>query len=248
MALRGLPPVEFQQRTNKAVPLFSYPREQPPPGTLDIQVTTAPSLSLLYDQFSDHGADDDLDTLRATIDTATEATVRQTQQLGGYVAHDQRAWPCRMEISPIIHPAVPGIPGTRLHLHLLIGPTAVAVNDGVRYEIDRGALDDVLDDLYVSFRGSIEYHTSDRFRHLELHWGLPRAAAPFEILNPPLPGELSSTDYFLEPCTGLWGTDYEIWTAPSAEYRSNNLERQRRAAQRPWAGPAHPDERVYPFG
>ncbi|GAA1092718.1 MULTISPECIES: hypothetical protein [Pseudonocardia] len=248
MTLRGLPAVEFQQPTNKAVPLFSYPHEQPPAGALDIQVTAAPTLSLLYDRLCGQDSPADLDTFRATIDIATQSTVRETQQLGGYVAHAGRAWPCHLEITPVIHPVVPGIPGSRLHLHLLVGPTAIAVHDGRRYPIDRGSIDDVVDDIYVSFRGAIEYHTTDRFRRIELHWGPPRAAAPFEILSPPLHEELASTDYFIGPCTGLWSSEHEIVLAPDAEYRDFDREIQRKAALQPWAGPAHPEERVYPFG
>lgn len=243
MGLQGLPPVAFQQRTNKAAPLFSYPRERPPAGSLDVQITVAPTLSLLYDQLSEQGDTPRLRIFRETVDLAAQATVCQAQQLAGYVGHNGRAWPSHLEITPVIHPAVSGIPGTRLHLHLFIGPTAIVVDDGHRYDIDRGALSDALDDIYVCFRSSIEETTTERFNDLGLDWGPPRPSAPSEILNPPLFRDLISTEYFLEPCTGLWGNEYEIWLAPSDEYRRDSRDRELRAAQRPGAGAVDLEQR-----
>ncbi|MBN9739470.1 MULTISPECIES: hypothetical protein [unclassified Pseudonocardia] len=246
--MKGLRPAVSQRATNKAVPLFGYPHEQPPPGALDLQVSVAPTLSLLNDRLVAQGDTDDLDLLIQAVHTAVGRTVTQTQMLGGYVARDGRAWPCHLEITPVVHATLPGHPGSWLHAHLMVGPTARAVDDGARYDIDRGSLYDVLDSLYSTFRRSIEYRTTDAFRNRELHWGPPRASAPFEILVPPLHQELDTTEHFREPCTGLWDQQHEIWLLPTADYRAETRRREQRAAQRPWAGPAHPEERVYPFG
>ncbi|ALL79691.1 hypothetical protein AD006_31535 (plasmid) [Pseudonocardia sp. EC080610-09] len=237
-----------QLATNKAVPLFVHPDEEPPVGALDLQVSVAPTLSLLFDRFVERGETDDLDLLRRAVSSAVERTVTQTQLLGGYAARDGRAWPCHLEITPIIHSVLPGQTGSWLHAHLMVGATARVAGESARCELDRGSLQDVLDDLYSTFRSSIEYRTTDAFRHLELHWGPPRASAPFEILIPPLHQELATTEHFRAPCTELWEQQHEIWLLPTPEHRAETLRREQRAAQRPWAGPTPPDERIYPFG
>ena len=61
------------------------------------------------------------------------------QRQGGYVTggHRGRAVPARLEITALVEDTVPDQPTMRLHTHIYVGRTAVALDTGERHPVDR---------------------------------------------------------------------------------------------------------------
>ena len=84
----------------------------------------------------------ELDQLRGVYAGLAAKTVTDVQRQGGYVTggHRGRAVPARLEITALVEDTVPDQPTMRLHTHLYVGRTAIALDTGERHPVDLGEL------------------------------------------------------------------------------------------------------------
>ena len=115
---------------------------RPPADALDLYFHAPLSLSLLADAYAAHGMRRELDQLRGLYAGLAVKTVTDVQRQGGYVTggHRGRAVPARLEITALVEDTVPDQPTMRLHTHLYVGRTAIALDTGERHPLDLGEL------------------------------------------------------------------------------------------------------------
>ena len=122
--------------------LFDPDRQRPPADALDLYFHAPLSLSLIGDAFAHNRMDRELSQLLEVYAGLAAGIIRDVQRQGGYVTggHRGRAIPARLEITAIAHNQVPDQPTMRLHTHLYVGRTAVALDTGERHPVDLGEL------------------------------------------------------------------------------------------------------------
>ena len=83
--------------------------------------------------------------------------IRDVQRQGGYVTggHRGRAIPARLEITAIAHNQVPDEPTMRLHTHIYVGRTAVALETGERHPVDLDKLSNAADFAWRGYLGRL---------------------------------------------------------------------------------------------
>lgn len=212
--------------------LFDPSREQPPADALDLYFHAPLSLSLVGDAFSYNRMDRELDQLLDLYAGLAGGIIRDVQRQGGYVTggHRGRAIPARLEITAMADNAVPGEPTMRLHTHLYVGRTAVALETGERHPVDLGELRDAAD---FAWRGYLSRLRDETARVLGFVWhaAADRHPSDQEIVEPPMAEHIAGHE--LGVCPGDFGPREQIladqrWRAGIREMEQFiNAERDR---------------------
>ncbi len=189
--------------------LFDPSREQPPGDALDLYFHAPISLSLVGDAFSYNRMDRELGLLLDVYAGLASAVIRDVQRQGGYVTggHRGRAIPARLEITAVAHNEVPDEPTMRLHTHIYVGATAVALETGERHPVD---LDKLHNAANFAWRGYLTRLVSETAAVLGFVWdALPgRHAGNQEIVEPPMAEHVG--DHGFGVCPGDFGPREQI--------------------------------------
>ena len=203
-------------------PLFDPGQgDSPPADALDLYFHAPISLSLLGDAYAAHGMERELGQLLDLYAGLAAVTVTDVQRQGGYVTggHRGRAVPARLEITSLVHNAVPGEPTMRLHTHIYVGRTAIALDTGDRYPVDGKHLERAVDFGWASYLTRLVNRTTDV---LGFTWApLPgHTSGDEEIVDPPLAEHVPGHTFGV--CPGEYGPREQImadarWRADVAE-------------------------------
>jgi hypothetical protein len=203
-------------------PLFDPDRGGRPPGDAwDLYFHAPISLSLLGDAYAAHGMDRELDQLLGLYAGLAAGTVTDVQRQGGYVTggHRGRGVPARLEITALVENTVPGEPTMRLHTHLYVGRTAIALDTDERHPVDVDRLRRAADGSWADYLTRLENRTTDV---LGLVWApLPgHTSGDVEIVDPPLAEHVPGHRFGV--CPGEYGPREQImadarWRAGVAE-------------------------------
>ena len=203
-------------------PLFDPDRGGRPPGDAwDLYFHAPISLSLLGDAYAVHGRHRELDQLLGLYAGLAAGTVTDVQRQGGYVAggHRGRPVPARLEITALVHNAVPGEPTMRLHTHLYVGRTATALDSGERHQVDVERVHRAANGAWRSYLTRLENRTTEV---LGLVWApLPgHTSGDVEVVDPPLAEHVAGHRFGV--CPGEYGPREQImadarWRAGVAE-------------------------------
>ncbi len=189
--------------------LFDPDRQQAPGDALDLYFHAPISLSLIGDAFAHNGMDYELGRLLEVYAGLAAAIIRDIQRQGGYVTGGfrGRAIPARLEITAIAHNQVPDQTTMRLHTHIYVGATAVALETGERQPVDLGELSDAAD---FAWGGYLTQLVSESAAVLGFVWdALPgRHAGNQEIVDPPMAEHIAGHD--LGVCPGDYGLREQI--------------------------------------
>ena len=149
--------------------LFDPDHAQPPADALDLYFHAPLSLSLVGDAFAHNRMDRELGLLLQVYAGLAGGIIRDVQRQGGYVTggHHGRAIPARLEITALAHNQVPDQTTMRLHTHLYVGRTAVALETGERHPVDLGELNDAAD---FAWRGYLGRLVDESTRALGFTW------------------------------------------------------------------------------
>lgn len=204
----------------------------PPADALDLYFPAPISLSLLGDTYAAHGMDRELDQLLGLYAGLATATVTDVQRQGGYVTggHRGRAVPARLEITALAENAVPGEPTMRLHTHIYVGRTAIALDSGERHPVDRDRLRRAADFAWTGYLTRLVDETTDI---LGFTWApLPgHTSGDVEVVDPPMAKHVAG--HSMGTCPGEYGPREQImadteWRADVADSaRIIALERAR---------------------
>jgi len=152
------------------------------------------------------------------------AIIRDVQRQGGYVTggHRGRAIPARLEITAMAHNQVPDQPTMRLHTHIYIGCSAVALETGERHPVDLGELTDAAD---FAWRGHIGRLRDETARVLGFVWdaALHRHPSDQEIVDPPMVEHIAGHEFGV--CPGDFGPREQIMA--DARWRAGIRESER---------------------
>jgi hypothetical protein len=192
-------------------PLFNPEHAGPPADAWDLYFHAPLSLSLLGDAYATHGMERELDRLLNVYAGLAAGTVTEVQRQGGYVAggHRGRAVPARLEITALAENTVPGEPTMRLHTHVYVGRTALALDTGERHAVDVGRLERAAD---FAWRGYLTRLVNETTNVLGYGWApLPgHTSGDREIVDPPIAEHVAS--HSLGVCPGEYGPREQILT------------------------------------
>ena len=209
---------------------------RPPKDALYLYLHAPISLPLLGDAYAAHGMERELGQLLgfyAGLAGLAGDTVTEVQRQGGYVTggHRGRAIPARLEITALAENDIPGEPTMRLHTHIYMGRTAVALETGERHPVDLGRLNRSADFAWTGYLTRLV----DDSTALS---GFDRAPLPGhtsgdeEIVDPPVAEHVAGHTFGV--CPGEYGPREQImadaqWRAGVAESaRIIAIERARR--------------------
>ena len=186
------------------VALFDPDHDPAPVDALDLYFHAPISLSLVGDAFAFNRMDRELDQLLDVYAGLAGGIIRDVQRQGGYVTggHRGRAIPARLEITAIAHNQVPGQATMRLHTHIYIGRTAVALDTGERHRVDLDKLSNAAD---FAWRGYLGRVVDESTRALGFAWdALPgHHSADEEIVDPPMAEHITGHEFGV--CPGDYG-------------------------------------------
>ena len=206
------------------VALFDPSREQPPTDALDLYFHAPISLSLVGDAFAFNRMDRELDQLLDVYAGLAGGIIRDVQRQGGYVTggHRGRAIPTRLEITAIAHNQVPGEPTMRLHTHIYIGRTAVALDTGERHPVDLSKLSNAANFAWRRYLGRL---VDDSTQTLGFVWApLPgHTSGDQEIVDPPMAEHIAGHEFGI--CPGDFGPREQILA--DARWRAGIRESER---------------------
>jgi hypothetical protein len=200
--------------------------EAPPPDALDVYFHAPLSLSLVAGAFAQHGMDRELELLREAYLAAAGRAVCDLQRQGGYVAggHRGRAIPARLELTSVVEDTVPSVAGARLHTHVYLGRSAVALTEyaGQRHPVHLDELRQGMDFAWGSYYSELERETE---RLLGFVWDSEpgRHSARTEIVHPPMAEALNGLEFGL--CPGEFGRREQILA--DARWRAGIEEMER---------------------
>lgn len=186
------------------------------------------TVSLLLERYLDGpGVEPVVRFLGAGYREVVAATVNKLQFVAGYVVDGSLSWPARLELATAAHLYNNDETEIRLHHHLCVGRTAVALHDGTRRPVDP-------DGMQLSL-ANVVWSTYLRTRHavttrdLEVSWRSHRgpAPAPRSPTRPCTSGLTGQED--LGICTQPWGPR-ETWEQPTAAKLAFQAEQEREAA------------------
>lgn len=200
----------------------------PPADAIDVQFRTPLTVSLLLERYLDGpGVEPVVGFLGAGYREVVAKTVSEVQFVAGYVAEDSLAWPARLEVATATHLYNnDDETDIRLHHHLWVGRTAVALHDGVRRPIDLVSLQRALANVvWSAYLRTLHAVTT---RDLGVSWRSPRPGAGAEITDPPVHVGLTGQEN-LGICSTPWGPR-ETWEQPTAEDLAFLAEQEREAA------------------
>lgn len=206
----------------------------PPADAIDIQFRAPLTVSLLLQRYLDGPSLDGGPGFEAVMrflgnpwSEAVAAIVDKLQFVAGYVAEDSLSWPARLEITAVGH-LYNNNDGTaiRLHDHLWVGHTAVALHDGVRRPIDLDGMKlSLANVVWPTYRRTLRAATE---HDLGATWRSPRPGAGATITDPPVHVGLTGRED-LGICTQPWGPR-EIWEQPTPAKLAFWAEQEREAA------------------
>lgn len=186
-------------------PLFDPGAGEAPPGdAIDVYFHAPLSLSLLGDAFARAGMTRELELLLDVYADVAARTVVDLQRQGGYVTggHRGRAIPARLELTAVAENDVPGQATMRLHTHVYVGRTAVALETGERHPVDLARFPRVADFAWCSYYSRLEDETS---RVLGLVWDSQAGqhSGRQEVVDPPVVEHIAGHE--LGVCPGEHG-------------------------------------------
>ena len=191
-------------------PLFDLGRgEQPPHDALDLYFNTPLSLSLLGDAFAHNDMNRELDQLLALYAGLARDVVTHIQRQGGYVSVGprNRSDPARLEITGVAHNAVPGEPTMRLHLHIYVSRTAIALSTGDRHPVE---LDEVVEAADFAWGNYLVQLVDETTRELGFEWAsLPgHTSGDREVVVPPMAKHIAGREFGV--CPGDFGPREQV--------------------------------------
>lgn len=205
-------------------PLFDPEHAGPPADAWDLYFHAPLSLSLLGDAYAAHGMERELGQVLSLYAGLAARTVTEVQRQGGYVAggHRGRAIPARLEITALAENAVPGEATMRLHTHVYVGRTALALDTGERDVVDVGRLERAAD---FAWRGYLTRLVNETADVLGYEWApLPgHTSGDREIVDPPIAEHVAG--HALGLCPGEYGPREQILT--DAQWRAGVAESAR---------------------
>ena len=189
--------------------LFDPDHAAPPADALDLYFHAPLSLSLVGDAFAYHRMDRELDLLLEVYASLARGIIRDVQRQGGYVTggHRGRAIPARLEITAVAHNQVPGESTMRLHTHLYVGGTAIALETGARHPVDFDKLSNAADFAWRRYLGQLIRESTEA---LGFTWdSLPgHHSADEEIVDPPMAEHIAGHTFGV--CPGDFGPREQI--------------------------------------
>lgn len=192
-------------------PLFDPEHAGPPADAWDLYFHAPLSLSLLGDAYAAHGMERELSQLLSLYAGLAARTVTEVQRQGGYVAggHRGRAIPARLEITALAENAVPGEPTMRLHTHIYVGRTALALDTGQRHPVHEAELRGAAD---FAWRGYLTRLVNETTDVLGYGWApLPgHTSGDREIVDPPIAEHVVGQTFGV--CPGEFGPREQILT------------------------------------
>jgi hypothetical protein len=204
--------------------LFDLDRAAPPVDALDLYFHAPISLSLVGDAFAYNGMEHELGLLLELYADLAGGMIRDVQRQGGYVTggHRGRAIPARLEITTLAHNQVAGEPTMRLHTHIYVGRTAVALETGERYPVDLDKLNNAAD---YAWRGYVGRLVREFTQALGFVWApLPvHTSGDQEIVDPPMAEHVAGHTFGV--CPGDYGPREQIMA--DARWRAGIRESER---------------------
>ena len=189
--------------------LFDPDHAAAPADALDLYFHAPISLSLVGDAFAHNRMDRELGQLLEVYAGLAGGIIRDVQRQGGYVTggHRGRAIPARLEITAIAHNQVPDQPTMRLHTHIYVGRTAVALETGERHPVDLDKLSNAAD---FAWRGYLGRLVDESTRALGFTWdSLPgHHSVDREIVDPPMAEHVAGHAFGV--CPGDYGPREQI--------------------------------------
>jgi len=206
-------------------PLFDPEHDgHPPTDALDLYFHAPISLSLLGDAYAAHGMERELGQLLTLYAGLAATTVTDVQRQGGYVTggHHGRTIPARLEITALAENAVPSEPTMRLHTHVYVGRTAIALETGERHPV---ALAKLREAANFGWTGYLTRLVNDTTDVLGFIWApLPgHTSGDEEIVDPPLAEHVAGHAFGV--CPGDYGPREQIMT--DARWRAGVTESAR---------------------
>lgn len=204
----------------------------PPADAIDVQFRTPLTVSLLLERYLDGpGVEPVVGFLGAGYREVVAKTVSEVQFVAGYVADGSVSWPARLEVATDVHLHNNDDNGTeadiRLHHHLWVGRTAVALRDGVRRPVDLDGMKRSLANVvWSAYLRALHAVTT---RDLGVEWRFPRPGAGAEITDPPVHVGLTGRED-LGICIAPWGPR-EVWEQPTPAKLAFRAEEERIAAR-----------------
>jgi hypothetical protein len=199
----------------------------PPADAIDIQFRAPLTVSLLLERYLDGpGTEPVVRFLGGPYQEVIAATVDKLQFLAGYVADGSLSWPAQLEVAPATHLHSNDEIDIRLHHHLWVGRTAVALHDGTRRPVDLdGMTISLANVVWSTFLNTLERVTT---RDLGASWRSPRPGAEAAITDPPVHVGLTGQED-LGICTQPWGPR-ETWEQPTPAEQAFQAKQEREAA------------------
>lgn len=168
--------------------LFDPGRGESPPGdAFDLYFPAPVSVSVLCEELARTGRDGELGRVLDLYLDVARGTVTDVQRHGGYVSggHQGRAVPARLELAAVAEQSMPDTAAMRLHTHLYVGRSAVALSTGDRHPVAVDRLTRAANLAWRAYLGRLVDTSSDVLGWV---WGaLPgHHPADEEIIVPPL--------------------------------------------------------------
>ena len=180
--------------------LFNPDHEQAPADALDLYFHAPISLSLVGDAFAHNNMDYELDRLLEVYAGLAGGIIRDVQRQGGYVTggHRGRAIPARLEITALAHNQVPDQTTMRLHTHIYVGATAVALETGERHPVDLDKLSNAANFAWRRYLGRV---VDESTQMLGFVWApLPgHTSGDQEIVDPPMAEHIAGHEFGVCP-------------------------------------------------
>jgi hypothetical protein len=204
--------------------LFDPDHDPAPVDALDLYFHAPISLSLVGDAFAFNRMDRELDQLLDVYAGLAGGIIRDVQRQGGYVTggHRGRAIPGRLEITAMAHNQVPGEPTMRLHTHIYVGRTAVALDNSERHPVDLSELREAADFAWRRHLGRLVDKTA---RAMGFVWApLPgHTSGDEEIVDPPMAEHIAGHEFGV--CPGDFGPREQVMA--DAQWRAGIRESER---------------------
>jgi hypothetical protein len=199
----------------------------PPADAIDVQFRAPLTVSLLLERYLDGpGTEPMVRFLGGAYREVVAATVNKLQFVAGYVADGSLSWPARLEVATAAHLCNDDEIDIRLHHHLWVGRTAVALHDGTRRPVDLdGMTISLANVVWSTYLNTLERVTT---RDLGAVWRSPRPGAEAAITDPPVHVGLTGQED-LGICTQPWGPR-ETWEQPTPAELAFQAEQERQAA------------------
>ncbi|MDN5751395.1 MAG: hypothetical protein L0H64_23330 [Pseudonocardia sp.] len=199
----------------------------PPADAVDVQFRTPLSVSLLLDRMLDHHTEQALTFLTEAYSEVVAKTVSELQLAAGYVADGSLSWPARLELATDAHLFNNDELHVRVHHHLWIGRTALALHDGLRRPVDLDGIQlSLANVVWSAYLRTLDAVTT---RDLGVDWREPRPGAALEITAPPMHIGLTGRED-LGICSQPWGPR-EVWEQPTAARLAFQAEQERDVAR-----------------